>query len=72
MNRGIGMGENFYKKLPIDLLADFYVEIQKNIDLKILSTAMYTEIELIKEAAIEMGISVLDLATYSNDINKIN
>lgn len=40
---------NLYEKLPDDLLAQFYVEINKNIDEGILTDAMCFELELIEE-----------------------
>ncbi|QOY37988.1 hypothetical protein AWH56_010715 [Anaerobacillus isosaccharinicus] len=42
---------SLYEKLPNDLLIAFYEEINKNINLGILSDAMYHELELLKEAA---------------------
>ncbi|MFD1737848.1 hypothetical protein ACFSCX_15030 [Bacillus salitolerans] len=60
------IGKNFYHHLPNELLADFYFEIKKNIDLGILSEAMYLEIGLIKEAALQKGLSELDLFSLSS------
>ncbi|MFJ5624801.1 hypothetical protein ACIQD3_19200 [Peribacillus loiseleuriae] len=48
-----------YDKLSMDLLVEFYYEINLNIKKGILSHAMYHEIELIKQAANRRGISLL-------------
>jgi hypothetical protein len=42
---------SLYEKLPIDVLASFYFKIKANIDKKILSEAMYFELNLIEKAA---------------------
>ncbi|MEK4031360.1 hypothetical protein MKZ02_23070 [Pseudobacillus sp. FSL P4-0506] len=52
---------SLYDQLPDDLLAGFFVKINKNIKKKILSEAMYLEIALIKAAAEKRGLSELDL-----------
>ncbi|GGB62080.1 hypothetical protein [Fictibacillus barbaricus] len=41
---------------PLELLAGFYYEINKNIENGILSDAMYNEISLIEQAALKRGI----------------
>jgi hypothetical protein len=51
-------GQNFYEKLPFELLAGFYYHIKKNIEKGILSKAMYYEIGLIESVAIRKGISL--------------
>ncbi|MGE8082110.1 hypothetical protein [Peribacillus loiseleuriae] len=51
--------ETLYDKLPMDLLVEFYYEINRNIKKGILSEAMYHEIELIKQAVTRRGISLL-------------
>ncbi|MGE8077340.1 hypothetical protein [Peribacillus loiseleuriae] len=52
-------GYTSYDKLSMDLLVEFYYEINLNIKKGILSHAMYHEIELIKQAANRRGISLL-------------
>ncbi|MFD6211217.1 hypothetical protein [Peribacillus sp. NPDC060253] len=49
---------SFYDKLPLDLLAGFYFEINKNIEKGILSDAMYHEIRLMEQSALRRGISL--------------
>ncbi|MDP1420641.1 hypothetical protein Q8G35_20230 [Peribacillus simplex] len=49
---------SLYGKLPLELLAGFYYEINKNIEKGILSDAMYHEIRLIEQTALKMGISL--------------
>ncbi|KMY41515.1 hypothetical protein [Peribacillus loiseleuriae] len=51
--------ETLYDKLSMDLLVEFYYEINRNIKKSILSEAMYHEIELIKQAVTRKGISLL-------------
>ncbi|MBU8906806.1 hypothetical protein [Desertibacillus haloalkaliphilus] len=58
-------GDNFYERLPLPILADFYVEIKRNIDRHVLSERMYTEIELIKKAMTRKGVSEWGLYTHS-------
>ncbi|PPA69518.1 hypothetical protein [Jeotgalibacillus proteolyticus] len=53
--------KKIYDQLSNDLLAGFYVEINKNINKGILSSAMYQELELIKKVAAERGLSNIDL-----------
>ncbi len=50
-----------YDRLPIEMLAGFYYHINKNIEKGILSSAMYHEINLIKQVAVKKGISLTDL-----------
>ncbi|MFD2616807.1 hypothetical protein [Terrilactibacillus laevilacticus] len=50
----------FYEKLPNDVLIQFYFEIKNNIDKGILSEAMYQELELIKDAALKRGLTILE------------
>jgi hypothetical protein len=52
---------SLYEKLPTDVLAKFYYEIQKNIDRGVLSNAMYHETNLIKMEAEKRGLSLLEL-----------
>lgn len=52
---------NLYEQLSDELLAGFFVEINKKITKGILSEAMYQEIDLIKVAAAKRGFSELDL-----------
>lgn len=49
---------SLYDKLPVDLLAGFYFEINKNIEKGILSDAMYHEIRLMEQSALRRGISL--------------
>ncbi|WP_051291574.1 hypothetical protein [Fictibacillus gelatini] len=49
-----------YEELPIDLLQEFYREIQKNIEKGILSDRMRDELCLIKKAAEKKGLYILD------------
>ena len=49
---------SLYDKLPLELLAGFYFEINKNIEKGILSDAMYHEIRLMEQTALRMGISL--------------
>lgn len=49
---------SLYDKLPLDLLAVFYFEINKNIKKGILSDAMYHEIRLMEQSALRRGISL--------------
>lgn len=57
---------NLYDKLPIDVLAQFYFHINKNIEKGILSKAMYYEIKLIKKSVIKKGLQIADLDRYIN------
>jgi len=57
---------NLYDKLPIDVLAQFYYHIIKNIESGILSKAMYYEIKLIKKSVIKKGLQITDLDRYIN------
>ncbi|MGG0414016.1 hypothetical protein [Peribacillus simplex] len=49
---------SLYDKLPLELLAGFYYEINKNIEKGILSDAMYHEIRLMEQTALRRGISL--------------
>ncbi|MGE7609818.1 hypothetical protein ACQKML_24925 [Peribacillus frigoritolerans] len=49
---------SLYDKLPLELLAGFYYEINKNIEKGILSGAMYHEIRLMEHTALRRGISL--------------
>lgn len=53
-----------YDMLPEDVLASFYFEIKNNIEKKILSEAMYFELDLIEQAAKNKGISIEELHKY--------
>ncbi|MCT8137815.1 hypothetical protein H1D32_08635 [Anaerobacillus sp. CMMVII] len=50
------MSNSFYEKLPNDLLVQFYSEIKKNIENRVLTNAMYIELELIKKIAKKRNI----------------
>lgn len=50
------MSNSFYEKLPNDLLVDFYVEINKNIENGILTDTMYVELELIEKVASKLEL----------------
>ncbi|WHY58917.1 hypothetical protein [Peribacillus simplex] len=52
---------SLYDKLPLELLAGFYFEINKNIEKGILSDAMYHEIRLMEQTALRRGISLVYL-----------
>lgn len=47
-----------YDKLPVEMLAGFYFQINTNIEKENLSNAMHHEISLIKEAAKRKNISL--------------
>ena len=49
---------SLYDKLPLELLAGFYFEINKNIEKGFLSDAMYHEIRLIERTALRRDISL--------------
>ncbi|TVX76495.1 hypothetical protein FQP34_24725 [Peribacillus simplex] len=49
---------SLYDELPLELLAGFYYEINKNIEKGILSSAMYHEIRLMEQTALKRGISL--------------
>lgn len=49
---------SLYEKLPNDLLIAFYEEINKNIKKGILTDAMYSELELIKEVAVKRDLQL--------------
>ncbi|MFP3511469.1 hypothetical protein SB775_17815 [Peribacillus sp. SIMBA_075] len=49
---------SLYDELPLELLAGFYYEINKNIEKGILSGAMYHEIRLMERTALKRGISL--------------
>ncbi|OQR53535.1 hypothetical protein CDB3_29355 [Bacillus sp. CDB3] len=52
---------SLYDQLPDNLLAGFFMEINKNIQTGVLSEAMYHEIELIQIAAQKRNLSESDL-----------
>ncbi|CDN39366.1 hypothetical protein [Bacillus thuringiensis] len=52
---------SLYGQLPDDLLAGFFMEINRNIQTGILSEAMYHEIALIQIAAQKRNLSESDL-----------
>ena len=47
---------SLYDKLPLHLLAGFFYQIHKNIEIGILSTAMYHEIKLIEQTTFKRNI----------------
>lgn len=49
---------SLYDELPLELLAGFYYEINKNIEKGNLSGAMYHEIRLMEQTALKRGISL--------------
>ncbi|MBJ8073197.1 MULTISPECIES: hypothetical protein [Bacillus cereus group] len=51
---------SLYKQLSDALLVGFFIEINKNIAKGILSTAMYKEIDLIKNEMKKRNISEID------------
>ncbi|MDM5465396.1 hypothetical protein [Bacillus cereus] len=51
---------SLYKQLSDALLVGFFIEINKNIEKRILSTAMYQEIDLIKTEMKKRNISEID------------
>ncbi|MBJ7998181.1 hypothetical protein JDS75_27545 [Bacillus cereus] len=51
---------SLYKQLSDALLVGFFIEINKNIEKGILSTAMYQEIDLIKTEMQKRNISEID------------
>ncbi|OQR53293.1 hypothetical protein CDB3_30970 [Bacillus sp. CDB3] len=52
---------SLYDQLPDNLLAGFFMEINKNIQTGVLSEAMYHEIALIQMAAQKRNLSEVDL-----------
>ncbi|OQR54879.1 hypothetical protein [Bacillus sp. CDB3] len=52
---------SLYDQLPDDLLAGFFMEINKNIQTGILSEAMYHEVALIQIATQKRNLSESDL-----------
>lgn len=59
---------SLYEQLPNDLLIAFFEEINKNIIKGILTDAMYSEIDLIKEVADKRNIT-LPLSEEASRIN---
>jgi len=55
------MGDSFYDKLPLELVAGFFYQIQQNIDKGILSEAMHQEIKLLERTAKRRGVALEDL-----------
>jgi hypothetical protein len=49
--RGVYMGDSFYDRLPLEMVAGFFYQIHKNIDKGILSDVMHHEIKLLKRTA---------------------
>ncbi|WP_223596682.1 hypothetical protein [Neobacillus bataviensis] len=56
--------KSLYENLPVDFLARFYYEIRKNIKKRVLSEAMYFELDLIEKAAKNKGITIEELHKY--------
>lgn len=48
----------FYDELPLESLVQFYYHINKNIEEGILSTAMYAELELIRDSVEKHGLRI--------------
>lgn len=57
---------SLYDKLSLEMLADFFYFINKNIENGILSTAMYHEINLIEQAAAKRGVSLKELCELNS------
>jgi hypothetical protein len=57
---------NLYDELPIDVLAQFFYFINKNIEKGIISKSMYYEVELIKKSVKKKGIRMFHLLTHSS------
>ncbi|HZG72797.1 MAG TPA: hypothetical protein VEY51_14760 [Chondromyces sp.] len=57
---------NLYERLPLEFLADFYVEIKKNIEQELLTEAMQHELDLIEKVAENKGLSIPSLLSYSS------
>lgn len=53
--------ETLYEKLPMEVLAQFFFYINKNIEDGILSEAMYHEVDLIVKALEKQGKKLEDL-----------
>ncbi|MGG5254690.1 hypothetical protein ACQYAD_14655 [Neobacillus sp. SM06] len=53
--------ETLYDKLPVEVLAQFFFYINKNIDDGILTEAMYHEVDLIVKALEKQGKTIGDL-----------
>ncbi len=58
-----------YKKLPDELLVQFYDEINKNINEGILTEAMCIEVELIDEIFKDRGLKIV--GNYPNICNSV-
>ncbi|MGE0993073.1 hypothetical protein ACQGR0_07315 [Bacillus sp. GMa5/2] len=60
---------SLYEQLPDDILVEFFIEINKNIQAGILSEAMYHEIYLIQMVAEKRKLSEVDFKNiYQNQI----
>ncbi|MFC6038940.1 hypothetical protein ACFPYN_05665 [Paenisporosarcina macmurdoensis] len=55
------MGDSFYDRLPLELVAGFFYQIHRNIDKGILSDAMHQEVKLLERTAKRRGIPLKDL-----------
>lgn len=52
--------KNSYERIPLDLLAKFYFEINGNMEKGLLSRAMEMEANLIKKTLLKRGVLLLD------------
>ncbi|XJZ27543.1 hypothetical protein ACF5W4_01365 [Bacillota bacterium Lsc_1132] len=59
--------ETLYDKLPMEVLAQFFFYINKNIEEGILSEAMYHEVDLIVKALGKQGKKIEDLVMPLED-----
>jgi len=55
------MGDSFYDRLPLELVAGFFYQIHRNIEKGILSDAMHQEIILLERTAKRRGVALEDL-----------
>jgi hypothetical protein len=60
------MGDSFYDRLPLEMVAGFFYQIHKNIDKGILSDAMHHEIKLLERTAKRRGSH---WKTYMNKVH---
>ncbi len=56
---------SLYDKLPVDMLVAFYEEILKNIEKGILTDRMYSELELICNAAERKNVTIIHKKSLS-------
>lgn len=60
----------FYEKLPVEFLIQFYNEINKNIENRILTQSMYYELGIIISVASRRGISLEQPSDFYQVVNE--